>query len=34
MRIPLTSLLGYLDLDGIMQTISRFTLHPALTLAG
>jgi hypothetical protein len=34
MRSPLSSLLGSLDLDRMMQTISRFTLHPALTVAG
>jgi hypothetical protein len=34
MRSYLSSLLGFLDLDGMMQTTSRFTLHPALTVAG
>jgi hypothetical protein len=33
MRSPLSSLLGSLDLDGMMQTVSRFTLHPALMVA-
>jgi hypothetical protein len=34
MRSPLSSLLDSLDLDGMTQTASRFTLHPALTVAG
>jgi hypothetical protein len=34
MRSPLSSLLDSLDLDGMMQTASRFTWHTALTIAG
>jgi hypothetical protein len=34
MRSPLSSLLGSLDLDGMTQTTSKFTLHPALVVAG
>jgi hypothetical protein len=34
MRSHLSSLLGSLDLDGMMQFVSRFTLHPALTVGG
>jgi hypothetical protein len=34
MRSPLSNLLGSLDLNGIMQTVSRFSLHPALTVEG
>jgi hypothetical protein len=33
-EIIFSSLLGSLDLDSIMQTVSRFTLHPILMLAG
>jgi hypothetical protein len=34
MRSHLSSLLGSLDLDGMMQFVSRFTLHPTLTVGG